>query len=214
MKLITFTLSVVLIASFLLVGVTANEYDPWLDVNDDGEIDIFDVVKVAGAYGTNGTAINKTDLLLELLDRVDSNEAKLDQVKWIRFYEPNETIIPPPSVEFTDAAVFVWTPSNSTNNAILSIRCYFKYRSEPSSGGLRYRIVINGENTITYAWLHTVNYKWAPMVLDWDWGGGNRVMLLPNQSNYTITFQSACETTGYVKDINILIEVMDGLPAS
>lgn len=44
----------ILLASCLLVGVTASEYDPWYDMDDDGDIDIFDIVKIAGMYGTSG----------------------------------------------------------------------------------------------------------------------------------------------------------------
>jgi N-acetylneuraminic acid mutarotase len=37
-------------------------YDPWYDLNNDGVIDIFDVVKVAGKYGTEGESIIKSGL--------------------------------------------------------------------------------------------------------------------------------------------------------
>jgi len=43
---------------------SANSYDPLMDVNDDGLINIVDIGKVAAAYGTSGTPINKTALLL------------------------------------------------------------------------------------------------------------------------------------------------------
>jgi len=49
-----------------IANLQAGEYDPWLDLNDDGEIDIFDVVMVATAYDTSGKAFNKTAALLEL----------------------------------------------------------------------------------------------------------------------------------------------------
>ena len=61
--------------SMLLVGITSSApYDPWCDLDDDGDIDIFDIVKIAGAYGTTGTPINKTELLLDLQSRVASLE--------------------------------------------------------------------------------------------------------------------------------------------
>jgi len=41
-----------------------HEYDPWLDINDDGKIDIVDIGEIALAFGTSGTPINKTGLLL------------------------------------------------------------------------------------------------------------------------------------------------------
>lgn len=91
MKFRTLTFTGVLIASFLLVGVTASEYDPWLDVNDDGEIDIFDVVKVAGAYGTTGISINKTELLLELLLKVDILNSTVEELR-SQIAEMNTTI--------------------------------------------------------------------------------------------------------------------------
>jgi len=52
-------------------------YDPWWDVNDDGKIDIQDLARVSGAFGTYGEPINKTALLLELISRVDSLNASL-----------------------------------------------------------------------------------------------------------------------------------------
>jgi S1-C subfamily serine protease len=41
-----------------------HSYNPLLDVNDDGAINIVDLSKVAAAFGTSGTPINKTALLL------------------------------------------------------------------------------------------------------------------------------------------------------
>jgi hypothetical protein len=65
-----------LLFSMLLVGITSSApYDPWCDLDDDGDIDIFDIVKMAGAYGTTGTPINKTALLLELEERIDTLNA-------------------------------------------------------------------------------------------------------------------------------------------
>jgi len=53
-------------------------YDPWLDINDDGTIDIRDLATIARAYGTSGTPLNKTALLLELQAKVKELEEKLD----------------------------------------------------------------------------------------------------------------------------------------
>ena len=72
MKMITVMLMAVLSVSLFLVGLTSSApYDPWIDLDDDGDIDIFDIVQMAGAYGTTGTPINKTELLLELAARLD-----------------------------------------------------------------------------------------------------------------------------------------------
>jgi len=63
----------------LLVGVTSSaEYDPWCDINDDGLIDIVDIVSLAIRFGEEGTPINKTALLLELQDRIDSLNGTLE----------------------------------------------------------------------------------------------------------------------------------------
>ena len=53
-----------------------NGYDPWLDTNDDGKIDILDIAATAKAYGTTGTPINKTALLLDLQFRVEALEER------------------------------------------------------------------------------------------------------------------------------------------
>ncbi|MGB9135423.1 MAG: hypothetical protein WCC63_07590, partial [Candidatus Bathyarchaeia archaeon] len=48
-------LACVLLASTLLVGITASApYDPWCDLDEDGRISIFDVVQIAASYGTLG----------------------------------------------------------------------------------------------------------------------------------------------------------------
>jgi hypothetical protein len=39
-----------------------NEYSPWADGNEDGQIDIFDVVYVATKYGTNGCATKSLNI--------------------------------------------------------------------------------------------------------------------------------------------------------
>ncbi len=52
-------------------------YDPWRDLNDDGIIDIYDVVLVTSIYNSTGTPLNKTALLLELQSRVDSLNASI-----------------------------------------------------------------------------------------------------------------------------------------
>jgi hypothetical protein len=39
----------------LLVSVTSSApYDPWADLDADGDIDIYDIVQIAGSYGTAG----------------------------------------------------------------------------------------------------------------------------------------------------------------
>ena len=68
LKIAIYSLASMLLVLPFLVGSTASagEYDPWCDLDDDGDIDIFDVVSVAGRYGSAGTPINKTALLYEV----------------------------------------------------------------------------------------------------------------------------------------------------
>ena len=56
--LIAVSLTVALF-TVILVGGQSVEYDPWIDVNDDGKIDMKDIGQVARAFGATGTAINK-----------------------------------------------------------------------------------------------------------------------------------------------------------
>jgi hypothetical protein len=53
----------------------AGEYDPWMDLDDNGKINILDAIDLSNVYGTSGTPINKTELLLELQARIDSLNA-------------------------------------------------------------------------------------------------------------------------------------------
>jgi len=52
-------------------------YDPWLDVNDDGQINILDLKLMRLAYGGAGVPLNKTEILLNLTDRVEALEPNL-----------------------------------------------------------------------------------------------------------------------------------------
>ena len=83
MKTTVFVFTVTFIALFCVNITTSIEnrqtglYDPWLDMNDDGEIDIFDVVMVARAYGSSGKPYNKTAALIELQAKVSVLEATI-----------------------------------------------------------------------------------------------------------------------------------------
>jgi S1-C subfamily serine protease len=61
--------------------LSGREYDPWLDLNDDGKIDILDLSKIAMAFGKAGTPINKTGLLLELQSELQALEAKVEALQ-------------------------------------------------------------------------------------------------------------------------------------
>lgn len=65
-----------LVTSIFAVNPTRSQYgatsdgeaNPWVDINDDGVIDIFDLVAIALAFGSDAPAINKTELLLQAND--------------------------------------------------------------------------------------------------------------------------------------------------
>jgi len=69
---IVFTLAITSVPVSTQQGL--RDYDPWYDINDDGKIDIRDVAGVAAKFGTTGTPINKTEMLLDLQARVEALE--------------------------------------------------------------------------------------------------------------------------------------------
>jgi hypothetical protein len=75
----------VMILTLILIPIsgsqTTPQYDPWFDLNDDGVIDILDVVTVTSIYGSKGTPINKTALLLELLSKIDNLEERVEMLE-------------------------------------------------------------------------------------------------------------------------------------
>ena len=59
----------------------SGKYDAWVDLNDDGSIDIFDAIILANAFGTSGTPINKTDVLIDLQQQVNSLNKTLNELQ-------------------------------------------------------------------------------------------------------------------------------------
>jgi len=83
--LATFCITILLFATVPVIG-QPGEYDPWLDINDDGYIGIDDLFTVASHFGSEagGDAMNKTALLIylnstcsALLTRMDNLNASL-----------------------------------------------------------------------------------------------------------------------------------------
>jgi len=54
-------------------------------LNDDGWIEIMDFYLLATGFGTQGTPINKTDLLLELQSRIDALEQRIPKKNTVVF---------------------------------------------------------------------------------------------------------------------------------
>ena len=54
--LVNIILSAILLTSIGFIGVTAQtqQYDPWIDINEDGDINMLDAIRFAGVYGTSG----------------------------------------------------------------------------------------------------------------------------------------------------------------
>lgn len=157
----------------------------------------------------------------DVLQKVDNKSKFIEytirtcmQSKRIRFHEPKETMNNDQDT-FKNAATFIWAPNNNKNNAILSIRCYFQYCCP--GGGLRFRMVINGETDPSgIGWLTSASYTLSRLYTDYDLGFPEVMKIFPNQSNYTIEFQFEPRSSldiAYVKDITIFIDVADGMPA-
>lgn len=67
-------------------------YDPWVDTNDDGAIDIYDALILASRFNTNGTAIDKTALLYQVNDTFTDLLSKIDSLN-ASMYDLNSTLI-------------------------------------------------------------------------------------------------------------------------
>ena len=73
-KLLNIVLVTVLATSLFFISTTAStaEYNPWSDIDGDGDIDIYDVVRVTGIYHTSGdptrnvTITNWPDFIVNL----------------------------------------------------------------------------------------------------------------------------------------------------
>lgn len=78
-----FSLAVTFLA--ILINTVGSQplipYDPWYDLNDDGAINILDMKLVKLAFGSSGTPINKTALLLELNASVAELEARVGAIE-------------------------------------------------------------------------------------------------------------------------------------
>jgi len=126
MKLKTLTrvlaLGLITIASFFMVGVTMfdfppdppGEYSPWGDLNDDGNIDIFDIVWLAGRFSTTGTPMNKTELL-GLEDRVAALETRIPKKGYIS--------VPPAAFVPVDSTWQVLTTNYLANYEAFIVTC-------------------------------------------------------------------------------------------
>ena len=232
--LLNIMLLTIISASFFLVNTTANtsnyettsvEYNPWRDLNDDGIINIYDVVMVTGIYGSTGTPINKTALLYnvndtftELLSRIDSLNASLHQSssQIIRFHHPDEEVIP--YYGTWTVAAFTWTPKNSSNNVILSAHAWAEIKCPNQTQSSKLLIRINGRLSDDYGSHSTTPSYEVSEIHCWSPGYYH----FPPSESYTIEYEViGGYPTGepgnfpiFIRNINIVVLVADGVPAS
>lgn len=69
--LVAFCLTATLFMIIPTNSASTRPYDAWLDYNDDGQIGPYDLAQLIAHYGSEGTPINKTELLLELQSKID-----------------------------------------------------------------------------------------------------------------------------------------------
>lgn len=154
----------------------------------------------------------------ELQNKVGSIEENLHQAKTIRFYEPKESY--EDQSVWKDAAVFTWTPQNTTSNAILSIAYYLEYKVEGVSDYIFLDWGLRVGSRVGARWhggLDNREYTWSG-VFQAPLEPTDPLWVLPDQPYYTLAFQfrlyPGYQGTIYVKSVNIVIEVADGLQAS
>jgi hypothetical protein len=125
----------------------------------------------------------------------------MDVVKIIRFCNTTETLVNQTIPE--NAAAFVWVPQNTSNNAILNWYFYLQLSGQGS-----FRICINGGDCYSYSF-NQPQYEWYGVI-------HALVAFEPNLSEYAFEFQmwTAAGYACYGKNINIVLEVMDGLQPS
>lgn len=128
-------------------------------------------------------------------------------VKTVRFYNSSETVLEIANNP-VNASVFVWTPENTSNNAILQGVIYFQFLSN-TSHQLGFQVFINEilvYNLVSYSSPATPAYEWSRII-------SLTTEVYPNQSNYTIRFYP---TNNYnlplkIRNVNIILQTIDGL---
>jgi len=137
-----------------LIGTTTSistkgvsDYDPWCDFDDDGDIDIYDIVEIAGRYGTAGTPVNKTALLYnisntfsELLSIIDSlNTTVIELENTVNYLNTtviylNETIICLNASQ--SALIYSDSSASSTSSETWTVMKSWIMPANTTSGGI------------------------------------------------------------------------------
>ena len=198
-----------LLASTVLISVTAqiNPYDPWLDYDDDGDIDIFDVVQLTTRYGSEGTPINKSLLMQapQTLHYTVDMETELDVAA---------TGITPWTVA---SPVLEWTPTQM-ENAVLDVQWWVTYTCNVTTvpWDTRLTFALNATATGGYAATKeqhvTGNFSIGRTVV--VQGPSVPVNSAEYQWQFVVRGQSSTEPYHCtINGIRLLITVVDGLPA-
>jgi hypothetical protein len=130
-------------------------------------------------------------------------------------------------------STFTWNPTNQSNNAIIDLATYFQFKAETEQDVNIYfqgSVLINNEYTI-----HTPSYlrfaRARTNQSDYQWTSVSSIQTSslaydmvhpddgndPNRENYTIELiGDVTAGTGilYIRNVNLVITVIDGLPAS
>jgi len=141
-------------------------YDPWLDMNDDGRIDIKDLAMVAKAYGTLGTPINKTELLLEMKARTDALNGSVIELQSRKRVVAGQIISLSGLPDLTlDQPMPYLSGANGTNTIVVA-------SGHVKRGGNPTPLAIQGQvtspNTIRFALYDVYGAEYDPYDPAWD----------------------------------------------
>lgn len=180
---LVFCITVTLLVSVITSGAPS-EYDPWVDLDDNGEIDIFDALILAGVFGSEGTPINKTASLLELQQGIDLLNMSISELG-LRMDDAEadtadlnatlEARIPQKGYISVSAATFV--ASDNTANW----RCSGGDLYHLETGGIHFYGAVQLPDGATVT---NVTFHWS------DWGGLN-VQCQLKRHNLTMTLNVA-----------------------
>ena len=166
--------------------------------------------KQGGHQRINISVDERTSIILRIPENcsqyVESTIQACTDTEWISFCESKETVSYDHRT-YETAAVFVWTPNHRSSNAILSTYCSFKHQCTGEI--FKFRMTINGKSSDLVEESSNVEYTQSYFYrINFD------TEVFANQCNYVIEFQfmpQHSSDTIQIKDVNAVIEVVDGL---
>ena len=159
-----------------------------------------------------------------LMGRVDELEQQPANIKYLRFVEDTEYLI---NFEINDkikVASFTVSPESDDNNAVLDYNYYFEYKASiPSSTTLQFQIYIHDASGVIgdgSSYLGAMSIHMVSSIPDYRWTQVGRLNInigqlpVPNQLSYTVEVYAYRDGPGtvWMRNFNIIIELMDGLP--